>query len=162
MRIADAAIDIYQRALEAGDYGKTLIEIQQDRAGLAIRRKTNQITWIAIAACVGITWLVTATLLLIHGLADGLTEWFDGRAWLGNLVAGGFLLVVATGFVAGAIRRRDKIQLSKQVKKYEERRNQHRARHGRHVTDSAATSDGGGAAGSRGEVGGRGAPPQFE
>jgi hypothetical protein len=160
--LADTAADIYKRALEAGDYGKALLEVHQDRAGLAIRRKTTQVVLIAISVCVGITALITATLLVIHGIADGLTDLFAGRQWLGNLVAGVLLLGIGAAAIAGSIRRRDKVQLAKQVKKYEQLRNRHRSRHGRHVADDKAFPHGGGTPGLGGADGARGPAPQSD
>src|SRR5687768_4437961 len=96
--ISEAASAAVAHGTEAGDYLATLVSVRKDKTGLAIRCGVVRAGIGLAAAFVAGTCLITATLLVIRGLADGLTLVFGGREWAGNLVTGLLLFtLVAVG-----------------------------------------------------------------
>jgi hypothetical protein len=160
-KMTEAAHAGIAHASEAGAYFTHLLAVQRDRAALGVRRKITQAVLGVAGACAALTLLIASTLLVVRGVVQGLTVLFGDRTWLGNLAAGLFFLLAIGGAAWFFEARRNRAQLAKQVKKYEQLRNEHRARHGRHVADSAQ-AHAGNAPGSRGSVGAPGHSNVFE
>jgi membrane protein implicated in regulation of membrane protease activity len=82
--------------------------------------------------------IVTATVLLLTGLAGALAVAFDSELWLGKVVVGFLLLVIiAVGTLIG-VRMQQRKSRQKKVQQYAERQLQQRATFGRNVADRAA------------------------
>lgn len=82
--------------------------------------------------------LVAAGVLLMTGLADGLSRLLNTGPWAGNLLAGTIILAIlgiALAVGMKALRRRWRQQLEQ---KYDERRLQERIKYGQDVGDYAA------------------------
>jgi hypothetical protein len=76
--------------------------------------------FVAFVAFCGV--LVTSVVLLITGLARGLSLALGGRTWLGDLLVGLGLLALSAGGLAVALARVRKGFLRKAERKHEERR----------------------------------------
>jgi hypothetical protein len=70
-----------------------LIAARYDQFGLAVRR-AYLFAVLAAAAILGVAGLVvTACVMLVVGIAGGLSEWSGGRLWVGQLLTGSGLIV---------------------------------------------------------------------
>ena len=112
--------------------------VRLDRVSLSFRR-------LLIAAAVGLlglvaltTGLIVAVVMLLDGAAGGISELWDGRRWLANIIVGaGALLLTAILFAmgyAGVARASNKRARAK----YERRQSEQRRRFGRSSTERAA------------------------
>jgi hypothetical protein len=97
---------------------KTLLAVHTDRAQLVIRRRIQTTAIAALAAVVGATLVVYATIHVVRGTAQGFAALFDEQPWLGSLVAGLLFLFLAGGGLAFALRRWNQKELAKQLQKY--------------------------------------------
>lgn len=137
--LGEAASTGFRHVLELRDYVLDYLETRADRAAVELRRKTSRLAILAALAVAGTTLLIASMLRVVRGLAEGLTILFQGRAWLGDLLAG---LLLAGGMAVGTavfLARREKKELKRHVAKYERLHQEHRARHGRHVADQHAS-----------------------
>jgi hypothetical protein len=83
--------------------------------------------------------VVAAVTMISRGMAEGLTQLFGNRPWLGNLAAG-VLLLSCTGLaVGGWVHWWNKTSRDRTIHKYEQRKRQQQAKHGRSVSEQAAT-----------------------
>lgn len=98
---------------------RTLWAVRADKAQLAIRKRAQLAAGLAFAALAGGTATVYATILLVAGVAGGFAVLFEQRAWLGNLLAGALLLLVAAAALFLAMRRANKKALHEAKLKYE-------------------------------------------
>jgi hypothetical protein len=113
------------------------VAARKDALTAAARRA---VLWAVIgiaAALVGMTILVTAVVLLVMGIMDGLTVVFGGRLWAGELVtAVGLLTLVGLGGWIG-ISKWITNSRRRTMEHYERRRSQERAVHGLDVRQRA-------------------------
>jgi hypothetical protein len=122
------------------EYWQYYLATRTDRFKLSVRRA-------AIAAAVGLVGLlilvavVTASAFVaIIGVAGGLGVLFGDRLWLGYLATGMFLLAAIVGGVYFAAHRAIEAARERMIRKYEQRRQQQRARFGHNVTDRAGSA----------------------
>jgi hypothetical protein len=81
--------------------------------------------------------IVTATVLLLTGLAGALAVVLDSELWLGKVVVGFLLLIIiAVGTLLG-VRMQQRKSRHKKVQQYAERQLQQRTTFGRNVADRA-------------------------
>jgi hypothetical protein len=83
--------------------------------------------------------VVAAVTLIARGAAEGLTELFGNRAWLGNLTAGVALLGCVALVMGGWAYWWNKTSRERTIQKYEERKRQQQARFGRNVAGRSAS-----------------------
>src|SRR6266850_959641 len=92
-----------------------------------------------IVAVLGAAGAVIAAVTLIsRGVAEGLTQLFGNRSWLGNLAAGVLLLGCVGLAVGGWTHWWNKTSRERTVHKYEQRKRQQQAKYGRSVAEQAA------------------------
>jgi hypothetical protein len=123
---------------ELGEYVLYYAAAKIDIAKLSLR---NTILWISFAALgfvVVAGLIITATCLLLNGIAGGMSVLFGGRLWVGNIVTGVLLLVGLglTMYCTVAICRITSRE--RMVRKYEQRQARQQARFGRNVLDPTA------------------------
>jgi|SRR5579862_360219 len=82
--------------------------------------------------------VVAAAILIARGAAEGLTELFGNRSWLGDLTAGVMVLLFVGLVMGGWVYWWNKTSREKTIQKYEERKRQQRAKFGRDVAEQAA------------------------
>jgi hypothetical protein len=90
-----------------------------------------------LGAIAGTAILATAGVLVVRGIAEGLTLLFGGRAWLGNLVTGVVLLAAILGTTYFLVARILGKSRSATVKKYQDLQRQQLAKHGHNVHERA-------------------------
>lgn len=133
----DAINEAMRRVAEAREYAVHLLSVELDRLKLKFRKL---LIWaiVGIAALfVLVSILVSATALLLWGLADLIGSAFGGRSWVGALIIGGGILLLAGGGIYGGIWswNRSAFQAAKQ--RYEARKRQQREKFG-HSLDPQA------------------------
>jgi hypothetical protein len=114
------------------------LETRLDALGLSIRRAVVGLALGVVGAIGAAAGLVMAVVLLLRGLAEALTVLFGGRAWAGDLVVGGGVILLTAGslwavkaYLASVARRRT-------VEKYEHQRSQQRTRVGHDASQRVA------------------------
>jgi len=143
---ADAFRSAMKSLGEAREYLGYLVSAKLDGVKLTLRRVGILAALGVVALLAGGAIVVTASVLLIAGLAQALGVLFAGdygpRVWLGNLIVGfGVLLLIGGGTyflmsrLFGASKRAT-------VKKYELRRQRQRADYGHDVLQRASERDG--------------------
>ena len=84
--------------------------------------------------------IVTATVLLLTGMAGGAAVAFDTELWVGQTIVGFLLLVIIAMSVFAGVRLGQRNSRHKKVQQYAERQFQQRATFGRNAADRAADS----------------------
>lgn len=138
-------------------HARVLASVQSERAKLGVRRTVEVAAIAMIVALAAVALAIAGVWLFASGLAEGLTELFDGRAWLGRLAAGVLLLgglACATWLARATIERKEIARLRK---KYEEMERNGLAPFGRAASGAPVSADGGGAARPASGPGGGGA-----
>ena len=93
----------FEQLAEARDYIGFYLRTRAELLKLTVRRFVVLAVLGVIAGIFALALLVTATVLLCRGIAEGLTHLFGGRVWAGDLVAGGGLLLVIGAAIYGTI-----------------------------------------------------------
>jgi hypothetical protein len=134
---ADAWQDLMTQMSELQAYALHLANAKVDGLQHVIRQIA---TWTAVGivsliAAAGV--LITAVVLFLKGVAQGLAIAFGDRIWLGNAVTGlGLLVLMATMLLIG-IRRQQRKSYNQRKQAYAERQLQQRVAFGRNVADHA-------------------------
>lgn len=102
----------------------SLIQVYSDRIRLSARRKVAQVALAAAAALMAAVWLAAAALATMRGISGGLTAFWGGREWLGDLTGGLFALSLVAGAVAAWLRSSSHRELARLEAKYESIRNE--------------------------------------
>ncbi len=129
----DALHEALQRVAEAREYLVYLAAVELDRLKLKFRRI---IIWAAIAVAgliVLLAVLVSAIALLLWGLADSIGAAFGGRTWIGALIIGGGILLLAGGTLYGGIWGWNRSAFNAAKQRYKERKRRQRERFGHSV-----------------------------
>ena len=92
-----------------------------------------------IAGLAGAAVIVTAAVLVIQGIAAGLTVLCGGRAWAGDLLAGVLVLAAVGLGMFAAVRSVLRASRRRTLEKYEHRRKQQREELGRDVQGAAGS-----------------------
>jgi hypothetical protein len=114
----------------AGHY----LQATADSYRLTIRQALLRGALAALGAVVGVTVLVTSTVLLLSGAAGGLAEAFGGRAWAGQLTVGATVLLLIGLACWWGLRMATESSRRKTAEKYERRHYEEQA----HVDTVAA------------------------
>jgi hypothetical protein len=77
------------------DAVKEIVTVKVERAQVAVIRAGLCAGTLILAATLGLAALVTAVVLVVQGTAGALAAALGGRAWAGNLAAGGGWIAVA-------------------------------------------------------------------
>jgi hypothetical protein len=127
-----------RHASEARDYLATLVKVHADTVEANLRKRILSIALIGVAAIPYVALLRLAVGAFARGLTGGLTALFGGRAWLGDLVGGAGLLLMLAAGIAAYLTISARLRVDKLRQKYDRIRAEHRAAHGRHISDSTA------------------------
>ncbi len=123
-----AALQSYFTHFVSATVDRGLLSAQQ----LALWAILGMIGLIALAGLV-----VTATILLLVGMATGLALFCNGRLWLGQAVVGGGILVLLALTFRLGLRTWQHRWYQQKVQQYDERQRQQRAAFGQSVADRA-------------------------
>lgn len=96
----------------------TLLALRAERRRLAVRRYVLFGIAVVLVAVALVPLIIAGVNLLVTGMAQGFTVFWDGRVWLGNLSAGAVILggLVALGMAASFHVSRK--QMAKKVAQY--------------------------------------------
>jgi hypothetical protein len=133
----EAVRRLQAQLVELGEYARFYASAKKD-AILASARKWALLGLAGVAAfAILCTMLITAVVLALLGVAQGIGDALGDRLWAGYLIVGwGLLLLVAAGFAAAMfyLQRRFRTQT---VNKYDKRRRNQRARFGHDLRQQA-------------------------
>lgn len=122
----------------SAQYANYYASAKSDTVKLSLQ---NALLWVALSVIgfvVACAVFVTATCLLLFGLAEGLSVLFGGRLWVGNLLTGGLLLAGFGGGTYGLMVAYRRASRARTVKEYETRQALQETRYGHNVTERAA------------------------
>jgi uncharacterized membrane protein len=134
---ADALHDLLTQIGELLAYVRHFATAKVDGMRYAMRQMA---TWVAVglvALLAAAGALVTAIVLFLTGVAQGLAMAFGNRMWLGNAVTGFGLLVLMALVLFVGIRRCQRKSYHQRRQAYAERQLQQRAAFGHNVADHA-------------------------
>lgn len=122
---------------ELREYASTYLAARLDRMKLTGRMIAFWAVVGLLAGVMGLAAAVTAVVLLMLGIADGLAALLGNHAWAGYLLCGGGFLVVLT--VALVLFKRSWFRTSRRrtIEKYERRHQAQRAAYGHDVAQRA-------------------------
>jgi hypothetical protein len=134
----EAFDQLLKQVAELREYVTYFVTAKTDSARLLVQKV---IIWVAlgfmgmIAIC---SVVATGVVLLLTGLAGGLTVVFDGRVWLGNILAGFLVLaILGLGSFIGVRKWRQSSQM-RTVQRYEQQQLEQQAAFGHSVSQQAA------------------------
>jgi hypothetical protein len=84
--------DAGRHVAEAIAYARQYLLTQADRAKAAVRHVVILATVGIVAATIAATILITSSVLLCLGIADGIASLLGGRQWAGDLITAGIVL----------------------------------------------------------------------
>jgi H+/Cl- antiporter ClcA len=129
---------LLKQVAELREYVTYFVSAKTDSARLLVQQV---LMWVAlglvgvIAIC---SVVATVVVLLLTGLAEGLTVVFDGRVWLGNIVAGLLTLAILGLGSFIWVRKWRKNSHTRTVQRYEQQQLEQQAAFGRSVSQRAA------------------------
>jgi hypothetical protein len=129
---------LMKRVRELVEYANFYVETRKDSVRASIRGLILKAALGIVAAIVGVTVLVVATIYLMSGIAAGL-GWLFGERWELGRFALAAVLFAALG--AGAflvIKSMNRKARQRTIKKYEQRQQDQRSRFGHNVRQRAA------------------------
>lgn len=136
----DALRLLFKQFRQLREYFSYYVTAKTDSVKLSLR---NVVLWVVLAVlgCVAVVALmVSASWLLLSGIAEGLSALFGDRAWVGNLMTG---VLVLAGLGLGTyytLAKRARSSRERTVKKYEKRQARQQERCGRDVAGRTATT----------------------
>jgi len=125
---------------ELADYVSYYLAVQADQVRLRIRRMVLAVLLGAMVMIGGLAVIVTAVVILLNGVGEGLGWLFGGRMWLGNLVTGLVVLGLTVLALVVISHRVVKVSRTRTVEKYAELRQQQLRQHGHDVGSRSRTS----------------------
>jgi hypothetical protein len=129
----DAFNEAVRQVAEAREDFVYLLGVEFDRLKLKFRRFVI-VAAVAIAALIVLlAVLVSATALLLWGLADLIGGAFGGRTWVGALIVGGGILLLAVGGTYGGIWGWNRAAFRAAKRRYEARKRKQREKFGHSV-----------------------------
>jgi membrane protein implicated in regulation of membrane protease activity len=136
----DAVHRLSQGINELREYAAYYVMARSDAIRASVRKTGLYAVVGVIAAVLGCAILATGGVLLMLGLAGGISQWLGAGPWLGQLVVGfiipAIVLAAAVFFVKRALGK----SRQRTIQRYEQRQNQQRERFGHDVHDVGAES----------------------
>ena len=134
---AETLDQLLTQAAELYTYTMHFVNAKADGIKLSVRQVVVWTVLGIVMLIAATSVIVTATVLLLTGLAGALAVVFDSELWLGKVVVGFLLLVIiAVGTLIG-VRMQQRKSRHKKVQQYAERQLQQRTTFGRNVADRA-------------------------
>lgn len=90
--IGDTFSDAGRHVADALAYARAYVTAQADRLKVLARNAILMAVFGIVVAIIAATILVSATVLLCMGIADGIGELLGGRQWAGDLITGGLVV----------------------------------------------------------------------
>lgn len=129
---------VMEEARELPAYAAQYLAAQADRFKLSVRKVVVAIVLGLLALLIGATVVIVSAGLLLIGLSEAIAVMLGGRAWAGDLiVGGGVLLIVGVGSWLG-VRSFFNSSRKRTVKRYEDRLKEQRLSHGHDARERSA------------------------
>jgi hypothetical protein len=122
---------------ELGDYARLYFSARKDALLAQLRKAALWVLAGVAAFSVLCAMLITATVMALLGLAQVIGVGLGDRLWAGYLIVGFGLLLIAATSLAFSIRYVQRRFHQQTVKKYAQRHQAQRTRHGNHVPASS-------------------------
>ncbi|MCC7083386.1 MAG: hypothetical protein IT427_00085 [Pirellulales bacterium] len=122
-----------RRVAESREYLAYWMAVEFDRLKLRFRRL---LIWAAIGFAILMVFvaiLISAAAMLLWGLADWIGAAFGGRTWIGALVVGGGILLLATAGFSGGVWGWNRTRFQAAKRRYEARKRRQREQFGRSI-----------------------------
>ena len=133
----EALEQLLSQVRELSTYAVHFLSATVDGVQLSIRHIVVRIVLGLLGAITVSSVLVTATVLLLTGIAGGVAVAFDAELWVGKTIVGFLLLLIIAMSVFVGVRLGQRNARHKKVQQYAERQLQQRATFGRNVADRA-------------------------
>jgi hypothetical protein len=131
-----------RRALaELQDYVAYYLAARADALKLQVRTILIYVALGLVAGLAGAGALITAMVLTLNGVANGLALLLGGHIWAGQLIAGLGVLILAAVTIVFGLRYLTNSSRGRTMKKYEHWRTDQRAQFGHDVVQRAANSE---------------------
>jgi hypothetical protein len=134
----DALREAMQRVAELRSYFAYFATAQLDRLKLTVRNMIVLIALGVVALLAAGAVIITAVVLLIGGIAQGIGQWLE-MPWLGNLLTGAAVLLILTAGISFGITRLTRASRLASAKKYEAQKRQQQVNYGHDVAERAGT-----------------------
>jgi hypothetical protein len=125
---------------ELGEYFSYYVTAKADIVKLSLWAIALRVVLAALAFVTGAALIISASWLVLSGVAQGLGVLFGDRLWAGNMTTGLLVLAALALGVYCAVSKIMKISRERTIQKYEERQALQRKEFGRDVCDQAAAT----------------------
>jgi hypothetical protein len=132
-----AVRQLWSQVEELGEFARFYLAARMDAVRASLRKFAVALVLVAVGLVVIGSLLVTALVVLILGIGDGIGQALGDRLWAGYLITGGGLLLILGLTLFAAIRRLARSSRERTVLKYEQLRRQQKARFGHDVREQA-------------------------
>ncbi len=122
---------------ELREYFSYYLGARADLLRMRVRRLVVAALLVIVGVVVVATLAATAAALLLVGLGEGLGRLLGERIWLGNLLTGALVLVLAALGGLGALRWLNITSRLRTIRSYEQRRKRQRRQFGRDISSRA-------------------------
>jgi len=133
----EAFKDLSTRFAEVGEYISYYLAAKADALKVTVRNIGVMAVLGVLGLLGGGAFVITAVVLLERGIAGALGALFGGRWWLGEIVASILYLALLAGGVWFGMKKLTGTSRERTAKKYEQRRQQQRAKFGTDVEQRA-------------------------
>lgn len=145
-KVGTSASDFFRRLstrlAEIGEYASYFISAKSDALKLSLRTAILYAALGVVGLIVALSAIATAVVLFLVGAADAIGAALRGRAWAGDLVIGGFIILAIVIAIPLVLKKVTNSSRTKTVEKYESRKHTQDARFGHDVADRARQNDG--------------------
>jgi hypothetical protein len=128
---------LFQQVAVIREFALHYVDAQKDSVKATTRRLAIKTILGAAAAIIGVTGLITCTIMVTDALADLVSLAAGNRQWVGQLVVGGGILLVFAMVAAVYVARWTSKARAQTIRKYESRHNAQREQLGTDITRHA-------------------------
>lgn len=128
---------LFKHLAEMREYVAYYLATSADSVKLSVRNAVLYAVLGCLGLIVGAALLVTAAVLTLDGIADGLTRLLDGHAWAAKLITGASVLALSALGAWLGLKSLMNSSRQKTIDKYEQRLQQQRAAFGHDVHEQA-------------------------
>jgi len=137
----DALKDALGHLGELRAYATHYLVAKADRIKLSIRNLGVYAALGVLGLIIGSATIATAVVLLLVGIAGGLSALMDAGLWAGSLIVGGVIVLGLVGAMIWFLKWFPKATRARTVQKYEDKRRQQQADFGHDVHERAREED---------------------